>query len=107
MISWDCWSRSRNFSLIQQKVSLTKRQQATVVKGSVEAMVTSAATLGLNILQDMNDPVFKMKFESLPPASKVGYRLALIFQHSILLLSCIVYFSTVTVKVLNSLFFFF
>lgn len=69
-------------------------------------MVTSAATLGLNILQDMNDPVFKMKFESLPPASKVGYRLALIFQHSILLLSCIVYF-TVTVKVLNSLFFFF
>ena len=73
------------------------------MKGSVEAMVTSAATLGLNILQDMNDPVFKMKFESLPPASKVGYRLALIFQHSILLLSCIVYF-TVTVKVLNSLF---
>ena len=72
--------------MIQQKVSLTKRQQATVVKGSVEAMVTSAATLGLNILQDMNDPVFKMKFESLPPASKVGYRLALIFQHSILLI---------------------
>ena len=76
------------------------------MKGSVEAMVTSAATLGLNILQDMNDPVFKMKFESLPPASKVGYRLALIFQHSILLLSCIVYFFTVTLKVLNSLFFF-
>ena len=76
------------------------------MKGSVEAMVTSAATLGLNILQDMNDPVFKMKFESLPPASKVGYRLALIFQHSILLFSCIVYFFTVTVKVLNSLFFF-
>lgn len=76
------------------------------MKGSVEAMVTSAATLGLNILQDMNDPVFKMKFESLPPASKVGYRLALIFQHSILLLSCIVYFFTVTVKVLNSFFFF-
>ncbi|XP_022802556.1 vacuolar protein sorting-associated protein 13D-like isoform X2 [Stylophora pistillata] len=63
-----------------QKVSLTKKQQATVVKGSVGAMVTSAATLGLNILQDMNDPVFEMKFESLPPASKVGYRLSVTTQ---------------------------
>ena len=35
----------------------------------------SAGSLGLNILQDMNEPVFEMKFESLPPASKVGYRL--------------------------------
>ena len=43
--------------------------------------MTSVATLGLNILQDMNDPVFEMKFESLPPASKVGYRLVLIVSH--------------------------
>lgn len=37
-------------------------------------MVMSAASLGLNILQDMSEPVFEMKFESLPPVSKVGYR---------------------------------
>ena len=41
-------------------------------------MMTSAASLGLNILQDMNEPVFEMKFESLPPASKVGYRSVLL-----------------------------
>ncbi len=41
-------------------------------------MVMSAASLGLNILQDMSEPVFEMKFESLPPASKVGYRLVLL-----------------------------
>lgn len=38
----------------------------------------SAASLGLNILQDMSDPVFEMKFESLPPTSKVSYRLVLV-----------------------------
>lgn len=41
-------------------------------------MVMSAAGLGLNILQDMNEPVFEMKFESLPPTSKVGYRSVLL-----------------------------
>ena len=56
----------------------TKKQQATVAKGTVGAMVTSAASLGLNILQDMSEPVFEMKFESLPPASKVGYRQVLL-----------------------------
>ena len=38
----------------------------------------SAASLGLNIVQDMSEPVFEMKFESLPPASKVGYRQVLL-----------------------------
>lgn len=38
----------------------------------------SAASLGLNVLQDMSDPVFEMKFESLPPTSKVSYRLVLV-----------------------------
>ena len=56
----------------------TKKQQATLAKGTVGAMVTSAASLGLNILQDMSEPVFEMKFESLPPASKVGYRQVLL-----------------------------
>ena len=62
-------------ALILQKVSQTKKQQATVERGTVGAMAMSAATLGLNILQDMSEPVFAMKFESLPPASKVAYRL--------------------------------
>ena len=35
----------------------------------------SAASVGLNLLQDMNEPVFEMKFESLSPTSKVAYRL--------------------------------
>lgn len=38
----------------------------------------SAASLGLNIIQDMSEPVFEMKFESLPPTSKVGYRLVFV-----------------------------
>ena len=38
-------------------------------------MVMSAASVGLNLLQDMNEPVFEMKFESLSPTSKVAYRL--------------------------------
>ena len=38
----------------------------------------SAASMGLNIVQDMSEPVFEMKFESLPPASKVGYRQVLL-----------------------------
>ena len=65
-------------SVILQKVLNTKKQQATLAKGTVGAMVTSAASLGLNILQDMSEPVFEMKFESLPPASKVGYRQVLL-----------------------------
>ena len=40
-------------------------------------MAVSAAGVGLNILQDMNEPVFEMKFECLPPASKIGYRFVL------------------------------
>lgn len=56
----------------------TKKQQATLAKGTVGAMVMSAASVGLNILQDMSEPVFEMKFESLPPASKVGYRQVLL-----------------------------
>jgi len=56
----------------------TKKQQATLAKGTVGAMVTSAASLGLNILQEISEPVFEMKFESLPPASKVGYRQVLL-----------------------------
>ncbi|KAJ7382631.1 hypothetical protein OS493_033687 [Desmophyllum pertusum] len=63
-----------------QKVSQTKKQQATVERGTVGAMAMSAATLGLNILQDMSEPVFAMKFESLPPASKVAYRLSVTTQ---------------------------
>ena len=35
----------------------------------------SAASVGLNLLQDMNEPVFEMKFESLSPTSKVAYKL--------------------------------
>lgn len=38
----------------------------------------STASLGLNIVQDMSEPVFEMKFESLSPASKVGYRQVLL-----------------------------
>ena len=37
-------------------------------------MMTSAASLGLNILQEMNEPVFEMKFESLPSSKKAAYR---------------------------------
>lgn len=65
-------------SLISQRVLNTKKQQATVAKGTVGAMMMSTASLGLNILQDMSEPVFEMKFESLPPASKVGYRYVLL-----------------------------
>ena len=35
----------------------------------------SAASVGVNLLQDMSEPVFEMKFESLSPTSKVAYRL--------------------------------
>lgn len=63
---------------MQQKVSQAKKQQGTLTKGTFGAMMTSAGSLGLNILQDMNEPVFEMKFESLPPASKVGYRSVLL-----------------------------
>ena len=65
-------------SLISQKVAKAKKQQGTLAKGTVDAMVMSAAGLSLNILQDMNEPVFEMKFESLPPTSKVGYRSVLL-----------------------------
>ena len=45
----------------------------------------SAASLGLNILQDMSEPVFEMKFESLPSASKVGYRQVLLTPNTVTL----------------------
>ena len=62
-----------NFKL--QKASLAKKQQGTLSKATTGAMVMSAASVGLNLLQDMNEPVFEMKFESLSPTSKVAYRL--------------------------------
>ena len=58
-----------------QKASLAKKQQGTLSKATTGAMVMSAASVGLNLLQDMNEPVFEMKFESLSPKSKVAYRL--------------------------------
>lgn len=58
-----------------QKTSLAKKQQGTLSKATTGAMVMSAASVGLNLLQDMNEPVFEMKFESLSPTSKVAYRL--------------------------------
>lgn len=64
-------------SFILQKFSHAKKQ-GPLSKGTVGAMVMSAASLGLNILQEMNEPVFQMKFESLPPASKISYRLVLL-----------------------------
>ena len=45
---------------------------------TVGALAMSAATVGLNLLPDLVvPPVFEMKFEQLPPASKVAYRLGL------------------------------
>lgn len=58
-----------------QKASLAKKQQGTLSKATTGAMVMSAASVGLNLFQDMNEPVFEMKFESLSPTSKVAYRL--------------------------------
>ena len=58
-----------------QKASLAKKQQGTLSKATTGAMVMSAASVGLNLLQDMSEPVFEMKFESLSPTSKVAYRL--------------------------------
>ena len=58
---------------IVQRVYEAKKQ-GTLSKGTVGAVVMSAAGLGLNILQEMNEPVFEMKFESLPPANKAAYR---------------------------------
>ena len=58
-----------------QKASLAKKQQGTLSKATTGAMVMSAASVGLNLLQDMIEPVFEMKFESLSPTSKVAYRL--------------------------------
>ena len=58
-----------------QKASLAKKQQGTLSNATTGAMVMSAASVGLNLLQDMNEPVFEMKFESLSPTSKVAYRL--------------------------------
>lgn len=79
--------------LLSQRVSQTKKQQGTLAKGTVGAMMMSAASLGLNILQDISEPVFEMKFESLPPSSKVGYRLVLLtlYQMSLELHSWIIY----------------
>lgn len=45
----------------------------------------STASLGLNIVQDMSKPVFEMKFESLSPASKVGYRQVLLTLNTVTL----------------------
>ena len=76
------WVHVRNSEdmhcIVLQKIPHAKKQQGTLAKATAGAMLMSAATVGLNILQDMNKPVFEMKFESLPPASKVGYRLVLL-----------------------------
>lgn len=56
------------------------KKQGTLSRGTVGAVVMSAAGLGLNILQEMNEPVFEMKFESLPPANKAAYRLSVTTQ---------------------------
>ena len=72
-----CW-KSRGFLFLNftlQKASLAKKQQGTLSKATTGAMVMSAASVGLNLLQDMNEPVFEMKFESLSPTSKVAYKL--------------------------------